>query len=100
MLRELREFGEPRSSGWGIKVRVPLSGEGMSEREEREVVVAADAELPGRLEGICMGEGGCRGRWLWGTWDGRAETRKGKHEKYKGIDFSRRSCPVLSPTVK
>lgn len=52
MLLELREFGEPRSSGCGSKVREPLSGDGTSEREESEVVVAADAELPGRLEGM------------------------------------------------
>jgi len=29
-----------------------VSGDGPSEREEREVVVVVDAELPGRLEGI------------------------------------------------
>jgi hypothetical protein len=81
-------------------VRLLLSGDGPSEREEREVVVVADAELPGRLEGISEREG--RKRWErdTGTWDGRAETRKGKHEKYKGIDFLRRSCPVLSPMDK
>jgi hypothetical protein len=50
VLLELLEFGEPRSSGCGRRVRVLLSGDGMSEREE--VVVAADAELPGRREGI------------------------------------------------
>jgi len=30
--------------------------------------------------------------------ESRDEERQ--YEKYKGIDFSRRSCPVLSPTVK
>ena len=75
MLRELREFGEPRSSGWGMRVRVPLSGDGMSEREEREVVVAADAELPGRLEGIAWGARAVEG----GVWErGTGEQRRGK----------------------
>ena len=82
-------------------MRVLLSGDGTSEREEREVVVVADAELPGRLEGIIERERGKSWEEDMGTWDGRAETRKGKQEKkYKGIDFLRRSCPVLSPTVK
>jgi len=45
----------------------------MSEREEREAEVAADAELPGRLEGMVGGERELR----MGTWDVRAETRKG-----------------------
>ena len=77
MLRELREFGEPRSSGWGMRVRWLLSGDEMSEREEREVLVAAEAELPGRLEGM-VGRGERRGRRRrMGTWDARAETRKG-----------------------
>lgn len=62
MLRELREFGEPRSSGWGMRVRWLLSGDEASEREEREVVVAADAELPGRLEGMGWTERAGRGR--------------------------------------
>ena len=48
----------------------------MSEREEREADVAADAELPGRLEGMVGGESGGRRRRM-GTWDVRAETRKG-----------------------
>jgi len=82
-------------------VRLLLYGDWMSEREEREVVVAADAELPGRLEGIRLRKReGSRVKSM-GTWDGRAGTRKGKDEEYyKGIDFLRRSCPVLSPTVK
>ena len=68
MLRELREFGEPRSSGWGMSVRWLLSGGEMSEREEREAVVAADAELPGRLEGMVGGrEGVGGGGWERGT---------------------------------
>lgn len=53
-----------------------LSGDGRSEREESEVVVAADAALPGRLEGIVVGERGRRLERGMGTWDGRAETRK------------------------
>jgi len=40
----------------------------MSEREEREAVVAADAELPGRLEGMVGGrEGVGGGGWERGT---------------------------------
>ena len=39
-------------------MRLLLNGDWMSEREEREVVVAADAELPGRLEGIGVEEKG------------------------------------------
>lgn len=81
-------------------MRLWLSGDETSEREEREVVVVADAELPGRLEGIGRRERARSREEEWGAWDGKAGTRKGKHEKYKGIDFSRRSCPVLSPTVK
>lgn len=99
MLRELREFGEPRSSGWGTRVRLLVSGDGMSEREEREVVVVADAELPGRLEGMVGGEE----RWLReedGSVGRESRDEDRQDEKYKGIDFSRRSCPVLSPTVK
>ena len=74
-----------------------VSGDGTSEREEREVVVAADAELPGRLEGIGRGAGpreedGSVGR------ESRDEEKQ--DEKYKGVDSCRRSCPVLSPTVK
>ena len=61
-------------------MRLLLSGDGRSEREEREAVVAADAALPGRLEGMRVsGEeegGGLEGGR--GTWDGRAETRKGR----------------------
>jgi hypothetical protein len=76
VLRELREFGEPRSSGWGIRVRLLLSGEGMSEREESEAVVAADAELPGRLEGICAW--GERGRVCGGGERGTGEQRRGE----------------------
>ena len=80
MLRELREFGEPRSSGWGIRVMLLLSGDGPSEREEREAVVAADAELPGRLEGIGQGERGLSREVVWerGTGEqgqGKASTR-------------------------
>ena len=81
-------------------MRLLLSGDGPSEREEREFVVAMEAELPGRLEGIGERERGKSWEEDIGTWDGRAETRKGKQEKkYKGIDLLRRSCPVLSPTV-
>ena len=79
-------------------MRLLVSGDGPSEREEREVVVVVEAELPGRLEGIGKREREEGWEEDMGTWDGRAETRKGKHEKYKGIDFLRRSCPVLSPT--
>jgi len=79
-------------------VRLWLSGDETSEREEREV---ADAELPGRLEGIGWREREGPREEVWGAWDGRAEMRKeDENEKYKGIDFLRRSCPVLSPTVK
>ena len=39
-----------------------MSGDEASEREEREVVVAADAELPGRLEGMGWTERAGRGR--------------------------------------
>lgn len=52
MLLELLEFEESRSSGWGIRVRLFVSGDWTSEREEREAVVVADVALPGRLEGI------------------------------------------------
>lgn len=82
-------------------MRLLLSGDEASEREEREADVAGDAELAGRLEGIRDQERGKLGEEDMGTWwDGRAETRKGKQEGYKGIDSCRRSCPVLSPTVK
>lgn len=52
MLLELREFEESRSSCCGIKVRLLLSGDGRSEREESEAVVAADPALVGRLAGM------------------------------------------------
>ena len=54
-----------------------LSGDGASEREESEAVVAADTELPGRLEGILVlgRDGGC---WK-GVWErGTGEQRRGE----------------------
>jgi hypothetical protein len=41
-----------------MRVRLLLSGDERSEREEREAVVAADAELPGRREGMVRRERG------------------------------------------
>ena len=94
MLRELREFGEPRSSDWGTSEILLLRGDEASEREEREVVVAAEAELPGRLEGMRR-RGETREEDM-GRWDGRAETRKGKQERnYKGIEWCRRSLSCI-----
>lgn len=96
MLLELREFGEPRSSGWGIRVRLLLSGDGTSEREESEVVVAADAALPGRLEGMTV-RGGEGGYWKKVRERGTGGQRRGEAGReiyYKGIDF----CHVRSWT--
>lgn len=71
-----------------------LRGDGASEREEREAVVAGEAELPGRLEG--MGRRGKAREEDMGRWDGRAETRKGKQERnYKGIEWCRRSLSCI-----
>ena len=44
-------------------MRLLLRGDGRSEREESEVVVAAEAALPGRLEGMSVS--GERGRVGW-----------------------------------
>lgn len=38
-------------------MRLLVSGDGRSERDESEVEVVAEAELPGRLEGIEVGRG-------------------------------------------
>lgn len=58
-------------------MRLLVSGDGPSEREEREVVVVVEAELPGRLEGIGKREreeGVGKRIWERGT----GEQRRGK----------------------
>ena len=99
MLRELREFGEPRSSDWGTSEILLLRGDEASEREEREVVVAAEAELPGRLEGMRR-RGKTREEDMGG---GTGEQRRGKasrREIIRELNGAEDRCPVLSPTVK
>ena len=56
-------------------MRLLLSGDEASEREEREADVAGDAELAGRLEGIRRE--GSWGRKIWER-GGTGEQRRGK----------------------